>query len=404
MRFNTFLGVNNRSTDASLDRGDTGRYLRDAVNLDVTADGRLQGRTGYTEVIAGAYAHSIFSMGDDGLYVDSGVLYHLQPSAAGLVRTAVRSGLAPSALVSFVEAGGYVYYSNGSVLERYRDKGCQPAVIAAPSPAPVPTFVPDGALPEATYLLAFAMRDVAGEVGLASDVVAVTGVGAIEFTVPTMPTGTFMQAYITSANGSELMLAGEFLAGERRIDTPVTAGVSCPTLNRRAMPPGSIVRAYHGRLLVASGNLLFYSEPMQYGVAADLGFIPFPAPITLVEPCESGVFVAADRTYWLAGADIADVAVSTASLDTAVPGSSCKADGPEVAWFSSSGIVVGSPGGQIKKLMDDDVAVEPPAWGATMRRDFAGLQQYVSAGEPTGASRGAVGGYFHAEVVRKEIL
>ena len=78
---------------------------------------------------------------------------------------------------------------------------------------------------------------------------------------------------------------------------------------------GALLPNYvNGRLLVAVGSLLIYSEPFMPGLyRPSKNYIPFPAPITVLEACGAGVFVAADKTYWLGGE------ITAASLAEVLP-------------------------------------------------------------------------------------
>jgi hypothetical protein len=68
------------------------------------------------------------------------------------------------------------------------------------------------------------------------------------------------------------------------------------------MPAGSSIAYQGGRLLVAVGSALIYSEPFTPGLRDESrGFEIFPAPITCIAAVEAGVFVMADKTYFLAG-------------------------------------------------------------------------------------------------------
>ena len=61
---------------------------------------------------------------------------------------------------------------------------------------------------------------------------------------------------------------------------------------------------------MARGRWLYVSEPYRYGLYnARRGFIPFPSEITVVQPCEDGVYVCADKTYWLPGDPLATTPV-----------------------------------------------------------------------------------------------
>ena len=74
-----FVGINNRLPDHQLGVVERGRkagdYLRNAVNVDLTAAGTLQRRKGSTLAQAGTDCHSLWSDGEQAFYVDGDTLY-----------------------------------------------------------------------------------------------------------------------------------------------------------------------------------------------------------------------------------------------------------------------------------------------------------------------------------------
>lgn len=145
------------------------------------------------------------------------------------------------------------------------------------------------------------------------------------------------------------------------------------------MPAGSCLAHYRGQLLVASGSFLFISEPYRYNLhKPHRGFIPFPAPITVVAPCEDGVYVCADKTYWLGG-DLFDGAIVTLAQFGALKNSLVLDNGRALAyWQSHKGLVIGGAGGQIKFPQDDAMDFETAFAGATWLREREG-QKYLVA-------------------------
>ena len=188
---------------------------------------------------------------------------------------------------------------------------------------------------------------------------------------------------------------------------PVTPqqGAQLQTLGFRPMPAGSIVRVHNGRLLTADRNGLYYSEPYAPTWHNPLrGYIPLPG-ITLVEPMQAGIYITtADRTYWLAGADIAgDAALVDLLPYGAAAGSSTRINNAlDVAWYSQRGIVIGSRDGQVKNMQEDTTATEKASRAAMLYREQDGMRQLVSSLFGAEATVAAASTYFEAELVRKE--
>ena len=123
------------------------------------------------------------------------------------------------------------------------------------------------------------------------------------------------------------------------------------------MPGGSDIHYWQGRLLVARGNSLLWSEAMRYSLhSATRNFVRFSGRITWVAPLPTGVYVGAgDNVYFLSGSDPAKFTKLTVGGKSA-PGVSAvynvrhtKADGEYIAlWFTSDGIAVGQQSGAVE--------------------------------------------------------
>ena len=87
--------------------------------------------------------------------------------------------------------------------------------------------------------------------------------------------------------------------------TPQWASATATTIGDQQlvpMPAGQHIAHHAGRLLVAVGSAVIYSEPFTPHLRDPArGFEMFPAPITCIVAVERGVVVVADKTYWVAG-------------------------------------------------------------------------------------------------------
>jgi hypothetical protein len=74
---------------------------------------------------------------------------------------------------------------------------------------------------------------------------------------------------------------------------------------------------------------------------------------------QAGVYVAADVTYWVAGADIMNAQQVVEVLPYgAIPKSACLSDNKETAvWYSVKGVVMADIQGQVKNLQEQALAL-----------------------------------------------
>lgn len=402
-------GMNNRRPDFRLRVPREGTFLRSAVNADITTEGTLQRRPGYAEEVPGEDVHSLWSDDLAAYCIDYDELLSLRSVGGVLQKTVVLSGLTPGRFGSFCrEPGGDVLFSNGVVFKRLgstvQDFGTpllqtQP-LLAATTP---------GSLTPGFYQLSFAYVDDAGELGGASQPVQVelTTTGAIAITLlpASWPDGVAgLIVYMTPVNGDALYRAAVLAAPTTSLTISVTPqlGARCETLGMTPLPPGDIVRWHNGRLFVAQGAMLHYSEPYALGRYNPFrNYLLFAKPITVLEPCTNGIYIVADQTYWLPGD------VSQAELQTALPYGGVFGSGGQTPdrnacyWMSERGMVLGSQSGEVTNLQDENVAVEKAQVAGTLYRERDGIKQMLASLFGTERNQLQASSFMEAEIVRK---
>lgn len=398
-----FAGINNRVPDTRLSitgagGGKTGDFLRNAVNVDLTSKGTLRRRKGSEKILSGTDVRSLWNNGDDSYFADGAQLRKLNPDNT----SSVIDSVTPRRNVSYAAVLDDVYWSDGVVLRRIANGVSSDAGVPVPNPYPVVTSGAGGSLPEGLYQVAFTAVVSGEESGLTwSEMEDVPANGRIDVTG--IPSGR-INVYMTPPNGDALFLVTE-LNNASSISFTVTPvwGRQAPTFGLRQMPAGHIVRYSNGRLLVAAENILYHSEPYAPALHNPMrGYTPFPARITVVEPCKNGVYVVADKTYWLAGEDIEKAEVIEALPYGAVEGTGGLMENTEnVWWFSKRGIVVGDPNGQVQNIQENAVAVDSAVAGASLYREQDGMRQAITSLFGTDASIAAATSYMSAEIIRK---
>jgi hypothetical protein len=392
-------GINNRREPTRLStrlaNGQEGSYLTAADNVDLNQDGYIKRRDGTTSAIEGA-AHSLWSDGGEGYGVIAGNLERLTDGGDQLQRDVVRAAM-PNLPLSYSRgADGHVYWSNGQALRRIVN-GVDRPVLTEPVPAPAISRIA-GAMPAGRYLVAFTRNGPDGEspasTAQAIDLPANSG---IAFT-----SSLGLDVYLSAPNGDVLTLQMQGASGTCHIVTRHEGGRRCATLNRALMPAGSIVRHYNGALLVAAGPTLFVSDPYYYGLYdPSRSYIPFPAPITVVESTARGVYVCADRTYWLSPTD------PTSGMTDVLPYGGIAGTGGQSAvdktvfWQSPRGLVVADDQGQAKAVQEGAIKFGAARSGATLYRESDGSNHIVSTRFGVESSVAAATSFMDAEIVRK---
>lgn len=386
-------GVNEKAKETDLPPS-TARRLK---NLNVSDEGKMRRRDGFIRRVTASAAHSIYTHNGFVFAVVDNALHMLDTDTWNI--TVVRGGVGPSKL-SYAAIGEVVYYSNGAVSGRYDTKTGQHYPSMAPLTPGTPTLsVASGGLKPGKYLVSITQVSSDGiESGAPLPAqITLTASEGIKVNIPVMDGTQETRVYCSEVNGSNLFLEERvpFGAGSVTI-TGLSHGKELRTLLVDPIPAGSILRTHKGRLYSASNNILWYSEPLLYGLTVlDYNYLPpFSGPITMVEPVDGGLFVAADAMYFLSGASPADMQFTVLDTAPAIPGSSMVIDGQLVSkdingqvayWYSSEGAVIGLPNGTIRNLTQDKLeGVEDAQSAASALIRTAGVDRVLTnvAGSP----------------------
>lgn len=188
------------------------------------------------------------------------------------------------------------------------------------------------------------------------------------------------------ANGRENgVIKGETRA---RVDWKREAGYDSPpnypTSNRAFSDPpvGTMLCSSSGRIFVAVGDSVFFSEPFWYGYFdLESNYFSLNGGITLLAEVTDGLYVAdSERAYWVK--DLGDGRFNATALPDgfgpAIPGTAARCDGKlvndnyygnGVIWVSSEQICWGGPGGFYMDLSSDRLRLPAASSGAGMMYD-----------------------------------
>ncbi len=374
-------GICNSARDYALPKG----AALDALNVDFNDEGHASSRIGYSQTVAIDNGHSLRTIGEKTL-IGIGTTLGVITAMDSLTVTTLRTGLAVRP-VSYAERGGEVWWSNGVQSGRCNaDNSDHPWSV--PAPANIPTvFAGVGTLPPGTYRIAITHTSADGEESHASDIYSydLTSEGSIVVTLPAATAGADdFHVYCTVADGKVLQLYS--IVSTATGSVTITAAPTGNELGRRAflrpLPAGDAICFHGGRLLSLSGEFLYYSDPYDYGLYDPAtNVVTLGAAGSILASVESGVFVAADRTWFYAGADIAIAdpieklafgAASGTVFDHPTTTS------PVVGWYSDEGIVIGAADGSVTLPQRDKGFIAPVATsGAAWVRQRNGLAHVV---------------------------
>ena len=386
-KLSAFKGLNNNINPESTPK----EYLKKALNIDIDKLGGITKRKGYTKVDTAVYT-SLWSneISSVCLAVRNGDLVRIMPD---LSYTTLRVGVGSNPL-SFEEVDGIIYYTSSSItgiLDNLSPKSWGiPMVIALPT-----LSSSTGTLEAGTYQVAYSYvrsDGIESGVGVAS-VITVAANSSIILSIPTNSDGTIISAriYCSNQNGNTLFYAGATTPGSTYTISSTTNLVNPLRLfNMDAAPTGSIVKYYNGRLYIASGNVLWYSEKYMYQhFILESNYIEFPDTIREIMPVDDGIWIGSDNIYTLQGHDPDKFSKHTKEIATVVQGTATKISGSYIhmdnvptgyKWIVSTdlGIFILFNQGMIVNVTSQNVEMNPADSGTSLFLQTNGMNQYLS--------------------------
>lgn len=404
-------GANNVSDPTALPpptRYSRAEALVEALNVDVTPAGTLRRRVGFgvipTEDVITDTA--FYKLGNRFVYVHFKGYWFIQDAFASEPQQIagdqqINRGY-PGAIVTAAEHNGELFALTSSGFT-VRTDGKRVRAWGVPNLRIKSMTAADGTggIPPGSYKVAITLVNAYGEEGAPYDVKLIESSTAFDLTIQphnlrAVPsndnswdpyeTPEMVRVYMSADSGTTLYLQKEYLYAPQAFEddgngfTPVfpttirtitTTGMELVTQHLRPPPPGNILCSHHGVMLIANGKTLFYTTPLRvHQVDYRKGFFQFPAAITNVVSMDSGVYVTADKTYFLPKLETTDVSQHEVLNIPAVAGSAKRVSGDKAVWLTAYGMVIAEDGGNVK-FLHRDTFVMP-----LMERAEVGIMQY----------------------------
>lgn len=377
-----FLGVNNRRQKFDLHVDKVGDFIADGENIDIDGTGNIVRRSAYTLAQAMSNPHSLYT-DDAGIryLVRGAVLYRvtLPTYSESLVKV-----LTNDDAVSYVEFNGSLYYSNGTDSGRITGGSWYPWALPTPDEPALSSIA--GALFSGHYLVSLGYSNIAtGEEGGVSQAARFeVTTGGLRVALPAaVPGATHIAVFVSAVNGSVPMLQATVAVGTAQLDVTALAGGREVTQRFEAPLPAGRLFMHNGTLCSVAGKNIYRGIPFRpgYHIPSE-SRIPFPAEVTNAISAQAGVFITADKTYWFAGQDLADVQTAIVVLPYgAAKGTAfISPDKTIYGWFGEKGIVFGSLSGEVEAVMSDNIDLVPPASGVSAVFETRGYRRVVSCG------------------------
>lgn len=375
-------GVNNVAPDVDLPTDQYGRViaLRDGVNVDVLTSGDVRRRAGIRQVIADANAHSV--------YATETLMIWATPTALRVadVNFVVKASLSTPKLakpISYVTVNGRTYFSNEDVNGIINADGTyEPWGIVPPKTAPTLS----GAAGNRKYQVTCTFVTNTGEESgapLGSTISCGDTPSIVVSNIPQSsdPRVVATRLYVTNIDGTIFYHASDVPAGitSTALNGFFAYGAVLRTQFMVPPPPGQLLEYSNGVIYIASGQTVYHTAPLRYGAyKPDDNFYMYPERVTLVKSVPDGIYIGADRIYFLTGAATGDVAQTQVALSRAVEGAHCDLpDTEDVMFVTNRGFTRGSSGGQVTNLTEKNIALNVYARGALGYSEFDGHRTVI---------------------------
>ncbi len=393
MGYTEITAVKGMRNDVGPERFALGDLLY-ARNVDIDESGKIDRRQGTSVLFAGA-AHSVWTDGTQGFFVQGGSLKQFQQDGSTLALSPVAG-----ARVCYASINESVFWSDNIASGIVANNASHQWGITPPGPITPQSGL--GALPPGTYLCTMTFADHNGKESGAPRSSSTMTEGSLIFTnlpVSPDPRVALKNIYVSAVDGELPMLTAII---ENSVTSLTITDLPEQTLPVRTMfmgppPPGQIVGYFNGRAYIATGPFLFYSQPYEYELF-DLrtGFLAFDSDVQTFCAMQDGIFVGTTaKTVFLDGTGPESFISKPASPYGTVMGTEVKVSGDAVGagvdgvgdgqgiagtmyfWMSRRGLVLGADGGLVKDLTAKHFVPPVSTSGAALLKWRTGTPQYV---------------------------
>lgn len=356
-------GMDNVSHDDQMSSFGQERFvrLRNAVNVDVSASGRVSLRRSGTEVTNIPYKNLWQSPlhGDVFATLNNNLVRLNLVDWSHEVLGSVQSGD-----INFEVINNLIYLSDGLEIYSFDGVRLQPISIQTP-PAPL-AYIQAGALKSGKYNLAITWLSQGKESGLSSMASIEIDDKAEQGIAVTLPycldaNVDEVNVYVTTRDGTELQKYGNYPIAQANIviNNVQSLGRTTQFQNLSPMPAGKFLGYWQGRLLTASRNIIHFSQALNFHLHDErYDYIALPQRITFMKPTDLGIWVGqVDHVVFLTGAEPRSLDFVKKTAQAPISGTAIYSDSEElgevamegrvVIWLSQHGYVVGTPAGNL---------------------------------------------------------
>lgn len=385
-------GANNRARPNRLPEG----FYRDSVNVNPSQDSSLRLRPGFRQVTAALdNVRGALALGDSILLADGADLrmYNAQndtaSTLASIVATGQFVGCEHNAELLFCTADECLRFDGATVRQWGVD-----TVVSQPA-----VTVGSGGLEAGQYAFAVTRVNAVGEEGGTFEAAFITVEEGESITIspPSLKAGETARYYMSAPNSTTLY----FQNTTGLVDVLRTDTAPLDTQFFNTPSPGHLIASYKGVVLLAQDDTLVHTDPLRPHLRSPMRhFVRYPSRIKIIAPVDDGVFIVADKTYWLTGLGTDAPEQKVVNQVGAVEGSAVILPDNSVLWMTEYGQARGSNGGQFSFLTKDSYLPRTASEGnsGVVEQDGDSFAVTVMRGVPEGNPL-AASDFIDAEIV-----
>lgn len=330
---NQFAGSNNIAKSDRLPEG----AVVEAINVDFTVGNKAELRAGFELVREEPGTRAVFEMGGEALaLIVDNQLIKVTPYGEALL------GAVADGPVAAVWHAGELFLNTVNDSVRI---GESRRAWSVPAPA-FDVSLEAGYMQPGVYKVAVTAMDGGIESGCQPAVVSVGEGQAIRVVVGD---DRECRLYCSQPNGLTLYHQGIAYTTNKIPANILDDSARLETAGLYSLPFCSMLISHQALIVGAQGKHLYHTHPMWPHLHnPESDYIQFPAPITLLASVEGGVFVCADKTYFITGLGGPDLAQRTVAEFGAIEGTDVTLPDGSVAWFTRYGQAIGRADGSVE--------------------------------------------------------
>lgn len=393
-----WVGIDNRANSKSVPAG----FLRDAVNVDPLGGGVLGLRTGYTRRTTAASARGALTVKDQILYADGTdlVAFDVRTDSTQVLAQIAGSGR----LVGTVWNEELFFCTENQTL-RYDGNTLRPWGVPTVYQQPLPQLT-NGGLAAGMYLFACTFTDAVGDEGATVNPILmnVPANGGVVIDMPAPPAGGTTRLWAGPRDSGTLHLQAEG-SGPTLLSTITDSTQRLDLINHSAPLVADHLEESNGVILAASGKTLWFTLPFRpHLLTLAASFFQYPADIDVVVSVDGaagpgGVYVCADKTYWVTDVETDAPKQKTLLPYGAVAGTAARLPDNRVCWMTRYGLAVGDESGKIQLISANNFVPDPAEQGASGMLEHNGNQLVVTTMRSTGDNPLAASDFYDLEIV-----